>query len=78
MDSLVTNQKTQMVIGAVVDICRRMDICVVAEGVETEEQFAILKQKGCEQVQGYLFSKPVPLAEFEANYLPVKQAAPIN
>lgn len=78
VDSLVTNQKTQMVIGAVVDICRRMDICVVAEGVETEEQFAILKQKGCEQVQGYLFSKPVPLAEFEANYLPVKQAAPIN
>lgn len=76
--SLVTNQKTQMVIGAVVDICRRLGICVVAEGVETEEQFAILKQKGCEQVQGYLFNKPVPLAEFEAKYLPVQEAAPMD
>ena len=72
VDSIVTNQKTQMVIEAVVDMCRRMDIRVVAEGVETEEQFAILRQKGCEQVQGYLFSKPIPMAAFEKSYLPLQ------
>ena len=66
----MTNQKTQMVIEAVVDMCRRMNIRVVAEGVETEEQFAILRQKGCEQVQGYLFSKPLPMTTFEKKYLP--------
>ena len=71
VDSITTNQKTQMVIEAIVDMCRRMDIRVVAEGVETEEQFAILRQKGCEQVQGYLFSKPLPLTVFEENYLPL-------
>uniref|UniRef100_B8J1Q1 Diguanylate cyclase/phosphodiesterase n=1 Tax=Desulfovibrio desulfuricans (strain ATCC 27774 / DSM 6949 / MB) TaxID=525146 RepID=B8J1Q1_DESDA len=70
VDSIVTNQKTQMVIEAVVDMCRRMNIRVVAEGVETEEQFAILRQKGCEQVQGYLFSKPLPMTTFEKKYLP--------
>ena len=35
---------------------------VIAEGVETEEQLALLAREGCEQVQGYLFSKPKPIA----------------
>jgi len=36
---------------------------VVAEGVETPEQLALLRQFGCDQVQGYLISKPLPLTE---------------
>jgi len=36
---------------------------IVAEGVETEEQAAILTDLGCEYLQGYLFSRPVPAAE---------------
>jgi EAL domain-containing protein (putative c-di-GMP-specific phosphodiesterase class I) len=35
----------------------------VAEGVETEEQFAYLSQRGCDLVQGFLFSRPVPAAD---------------
>ena len=69
VDNVVANQKTQMIIESVVDICHRMDIRVVAEGVETEEQFGILKRNGCEQAQGYLFSKPVPIEEYEERFL---------
>ena len=49
------------------DKCRRREI--VAEGVETEEQFYILQQKGCEQAQGYLFSKPISIQEYEERFI---------
>jgi len=39
---------------------------VIAEGVETQEQLNFLRLHGCATYQGYLFSRPVPLAEFEA------------
>jgi len=38
---------------------------VIAEGVETEAQLGFLRQNGCMAYQGYLFSKPVPVGEFE-------------
>ncbi|MDO9227170.1 MAG: PAS domain S-box protein [Pseudomonadota bacterium] len=44
---------------------RSLNLDVLAEGVETEQQLALLRQFGCEQYQGYLFSRPVPAAEFE-------------
>jgi EAL domain-containing protein (putative c-di-GMP-specific phosphodiesterase class I) len=42
-----------------------MNLTVVAEGVETEEQMDFLSRSGCDQVQGYYFSKPLPEEEFE-------------
>jgi EAL domain-containing protein (putative c-di-GMP-specific phosphodiesterase class I) len=39
---------------------------IIAEGVETEEQQQLLLDKGCSHYQGYLFSRPVPIEEFEA------------
>ncbi len=74
VDGIVANPKTQMVIASVMDLCRRMGIRVIAEGVETEEQFGILKQNGCEQAQGYLFSRPVPVREYEETFM----SFPIN
>ncbi|MGX8702558.1 diguanylate cyclase [Caproiciproducens sp.] len=71
VDSVLTNQKAQLVIESIVSICRKMGICVVAEGVETEEQFDILRQNGCEQAQGYLFSKPIPIGEYVEKYMTV-------
>jgi EAL domain-containing protein (putative c-di-GMP-specific phosphodiesterase class I) len=41
----------------------RLDMATVAEGVETEEQLAKLRELGCSEAQGYLFSRPVPAAE---------------
>jgi EAL domain-containing protein (putative c-di-GMP-specific phosphodiesterase class I) len=47
-------------------MARNFRLNVIAEGVETEAQLAFLKQHGCVAYQGYLFSTPVPLEEFEA------------
>jgi EAL domain-containing protein (putative c-di-GMP-specific phosphodiesterase class I) len=48
------------IVQAVVRLARTMKLKVVAEGVETREQLAALRDYGCDMVQGYLFSKPVP------------------
>ena len=49
----------------ILDIARYLDVPVVAEGVETAEQLALLHRAGCELVQGYYFSKPVLPEDFE-------------
>lgn len=51
------------IIRAVVGLGRALNMKVLAEGVETVEQFTALQAEGCDEIQGYLFSKPVPLNE---------------
>ena len=50
----------------IIDIADYLNVPVIAEGVETEEQLNALKAMGCDLVQGYYFSKPVPHHEFES------------
>jgi len=49
----------------VVALARTLDLEVVAEGVETQEQWDVLAALGCHYGQGYLFSRPLPLDRFE-------------
>lgn len=63
------NSKTQEIIKSIADICRRMDVKLVAEGIEKEEQLNALRLCGVELVQGYLFSKPIPIEDYEKQYL---------
>ena len=55
-----TNPKTLGVVQAVVELAHVLEMNVVAEGVETEEQRTILAKLGCDQMQGYLISRPMP------------------
>ena len=53
------------IISAIIDMGHRLQIKVVAEGVETEESLQYLKKKNCHVAQGYLFSPPLPVDEFQ-------------
>jgi EAL domain-containing protein (putative c-di-GMP-specific phosphodiesterase class I) len=55
-----TNNQTQGVIQAVIELAHALEMNVVAEGVETEAQRTILASLGCDQMQGYLISRPMP------------------
>jgi EAL domain-containing protein (putative c-di-GMP-specific phosphodiesterase class I) len=64
-----------VIVQAVVSIARALGMTTTAEGVETEAQHEFLAALGCDEVQGYLFSAPVPvvgLAEFFAGWVPGK------
>lgn len=58
------DEKTRKMVELILDIAKFLKVPVVAEGVETEQQCNLLKQLGCDVVQGYFFSKPVPAQEF--------------
>lgn len=51
---------------AMINLAHNLDLKVVAEGVETPEQLALLRDFGCDQVQGYLISRPLPLEQLQA------------
>lgn len=57
---LATDPSDAAIVGSVVAMTRELNLKVVAEGVETEEQLAFLKDRRCDVVQGFLFSKAVP------------------
>lgn len=57
----------------IIDISKYLAVPVIAEGVETEDQLHALKGLGCDIVQGYFFSKPVPATEFEPFILQKKE-----
>ena len=53
----------QKIVKMLISIAHSMDLMVIAEGVETQSQFDILAEYGCDEIQGYLLSQPVPAAE---------------
>ena len=70
------SEKNKNMVEIILEIARILDVPVVAEGVETEEQYRILKNMGCNVIQGYYFSRPLPPDQME-NILLTK-AAPVT
>jgi EAL domain-containing protein (putative c-di-GMP-specific phosphodiesterase class I) len=67
---LPQDQRDMSIVRAIVDIATTIGVATIAEGVETEEQRTCLLQQGCHQLQGYLFSKPVPADQVPAMLAP--------
>ena len=67
------SEKDFRLVEVVLDIARYLKVPVVAEGVEKERQLSMLKGAGCDLVQGYYFSRPLPPDEFEALILKEKE-----
>ncbi len=62
--NIAENNKDYRMVELMVDIAKFLSVPVIAEGVETEQQYMLLKQAGCDIIQGYYFSKPIPPEEF--------------
>jgi len=56
---------------SIISLAHSLKLNVVAEGVETEEQSRLLRLLNCDEMQGFLFSKPVPSEIFETRFLPL-------
>jgi EAL domain-containing protein (putative c-di-GMP-specific phosphodiesterase class I) len=69
VQSIETNAGNRSIIKAIVDLANSLGMKTVAEGVETQEQLRHLVEIGCHKAQGYLFGKPMPLAQAIANYI---------
>ena len=60
VSTIAEKPETVAMVTAIVDLCRGFDMLTVAEGIETEEQLAEVQAHGCDEVQGYVFSPPLP------------------
>jgi EAL domain-containing protein (putative c-di-GMP-specific phosphodiesterase class I) len=61
--------RNYQIVRTIIALSNQIGLAVVAEGIETSEQLKILRDLGCEFGQGYLFSKPLSVAEIEAKFM---------
>ncbi len=59
MHDIITDADDSAIVQAIITLAHTLGIRVIAEGVETPEQFAFLRAHGCDAMQGYYFSRPV-------------------
>ncbi|MEO6260308.1 MAG: EAL domain-containing protein, partial [Thermoanaerobaculia bacterium] len=62
---LMSDQRARAITRSIIDLAHELGLKVVAEEVEDEQQLAFLREARCDFIQGFLFSKPMPVAEFE-------------
>ena len=71
---IVTDDNDKAIVRAVIAMAHTLNLCVTAEGVETEEQLSFLVDNSCNSVQGFMFSRPITVAFF-INLLNEQKAA---
>ncbi|MCC3377744.1 EAL domain-containing protein, partial [Cohnella sp. REN36] len=69
------NSNDEAIVKAIISMAQALNLKVLAEGIETENQWHFLNEEGCQEGQGYLFSKPLPSDDVEkllhVDFLPV-------
>jgi diguanylate cyclase (GGDEF)-like protein/PAS domain S-box-containing protein len=75
---LVSSPDDQAITCAIISLSHQLDMRVIAEGVETEQQRSFLQQHGCDEVQGYLFGRPVPPQQITAMLFGVEADAEVT
>jgi EAL domain-containing protein (putative c-di-GMP-specific phosphodiesterase class I) len=66
VNRLATDMRDRHLVQAIIGMATALGLTIVAEGVETEEQLAYLRERGCDVAQGYLFSPPQPADVFRS------------
>jgi diguanylate cyclase (GGDEF)-like protein len=72
---MTTGEPGKLLVASIITLAHTLKLEVVAEGVETQEQRDLLTELGCDQIQGYLISKPLPAAELEKILLQYEEMA---
>lgn len=66
VENIVTDPSSATIANSIIALAHRLQLQVVAEGVETESQLGYLRQNGCDEIQGFYFSRPIPAEDFAA------------
>lgn len=70
ISDMENDQNTKVIVKSIIDVAHSLKLKVTAEGVETKEQLSILKEMNCDEMQGFLISKPLPMQEVHQNLMP--------
>lgn len=68
-DDVLESRRGKIIIEAVIEMSHKLNIKVVAEGIETKEQMDYLKKINCDMIQGYYFERPLEVEKFENKYM---------
>ena len=71
-------KRQEIIMAQVVDLAKRLQISTVAEGVETEQNEALIRRLGCDYGQGFYYSRPVSTVEFDEKYMKIKRGSAAN
>lgn len=63
-----SEERGMLIVAEVIDLAKKLDMKIVAEGIESREQVDFLAEQDCDLIQGYYFAKPMPIEEFEEKY----------
>jgi len=78
INRLMDDEKSQVMVQAIISVAKTFDLTVVAEGIETADQKSCLYRWGCDQAQGYLLARPLTPIEASRFFLREEQTGPIN